>query len=63
MKKCKLMVHLSDGKTVERGVYESSEDAQAEIDNMKIEGLRLQGKGTETIYPPHSIQKYVISES
>ncbi len=63
MKKYQLSVHLSDGKSIERGVYESAEDAQAEIDNMKIEGLRLQGKGAETIYPPHSIQKYVISES
>lgn len=63
MKKYKLRVHLSDGKAIERGVYESTEDAQAEIDNMRIEGLRLQGKGAETVYPPHSIQKFVISGS
>ncbi len=63
MKKYQLRVHLSDGKTIERGVYESSEDAQSEIDNMRTEGLRIQANGAETIYPPHSIQKFVISES
>jgi hypothetical protein len=63
MKKYRLKVHLSDGTTVDRGEYDSPEDAQAEIDNLMTEGLRVPESTADTFYPAHAIQKFITSKS